>query len=125
MELAKRPVSVEQPRPLRDSPVVRLEDTICESSTVDRDVARAWELKADLQWVRNDSGPINGFRWFLWGKFGLGRPPSGVEQRPTRGGPTVLRHEAAPIAPTLHLVTSECGTSRDIRSIVGPTPLDV
>jgi hypothetical protein len=48
----------------------------------DTDVERAWELRAKSRWVRNDSGPVNGFRWLLWDRLQIGRPPSRVEERP-------------------------------------------
>jgi hypothetical protein len=114
MELAKRTEAVGQPRHPGVSPVVRSKGTIGESSTVDHDVARAWDLKTGLQWVRSDGGPVNGFRWFLCDRFGLGRPPSRVEQRPI---PDTLMDDDTSIAPTLRLVTPEWGASGGVGSL--------
>jgi hypothetical protein len=52
------------------------------TSGLDTDVERAWELRARSRWVRDDSGPLNGFRWLLWDRLQIGRPPSRVEERP-------------------------------------------
>jgi hypothetical protein len=86
MELAKRTESVEEPLHFRTSPVAPAEN-IGDSVLDDHDVVLAWQLKAQLCWVRNDQGPVNGFRWILWDRFGLGNPPSRVDQRSTRCQP--------------------------------------
>jgi hypothetical protein len=54
-----------------------------DASIVDQDLEQSWERKAQLQWVRNDAGVLNGCRWFLWDKLGLGRPPSTLAKRST------------------------------------------
>jgi hypothetical protein len=115
MELAKRTEAIELQDP-GGSPLVPPEDTIDEVSTFDPDIARAWELKTELQWVKSDGGRVNGFRWFLYDRFGLGRPPTRVEQRP--------RHEhseddAISTAPTLRLVTPECSGSGNVGRLDG------
>jgi hypothetical protein len=79
------------------------------SSTVDQDVARAWELKAQLQWGRNDRGPLNGFRWFIRDRYGLGRPPAGVEKKLAPYESTALTGDGARTIPTLDLVTLNGG----------------
>jgi hypothetical protein len=112
MELAKRTEPVDPPQPLRASPVARWE-TKDDSLLGDQDVARAWELKAQLCWSRNDHGPLNRFRWFIWGRYGAGRPPSRVEQKSMRRGHT----DTSSIAPFLHLVTPEGGAAGGIQSL--------
>lgn len=125
MELAKTTEAVEQPWNDGVSPVARWGQTIGDSSTVDQDIERAWELKAELRWVRNDHGPLNGFRWLLWDWYGLGHPPSGVEKRPTSEQPTAMTGDAAPSAPDLRLVTFEGGSSHEIGSPDEPARLGV
>jgi hypothetical protein len=120
MELAKPTESLDRTWNLEISPVDRRDDSTVDSSTINDDVARAWELKAGLQWARNDRGPVNGFRWLLWDRFGMGRPPSGVEQRPTPRQPESLSPGTAAGTPTLHLVTSENGPTSGIRPSMNP-----
>ena len=43
-------------------------------------VEHAWLLKATMRWVRDDRSPLNAFRWFVWGRLGIGDPPSRVEK---------------------------------------------
>ncbi len=125
MELAKSTDTVEQPWHDGFAPVARSDHAIDASSTVDRDLARAWEVKAALRWVKNDRGPVNGLRWLLWDKHGLGRPPSAVEPRPTADDPTVVMHDSASPAPVLRLVTFEGGSPREIGSLDERAPLGV
>jgi hypothetical protein len=112
MELAKRTEPVDPPQPLGASPAAGWE-TADDSLLGDQDVARTWELKAKLCWSRNDDGPLNKFRWLIWDRYGVGRPPSRVEQRSMPRGQT----DTSPIAPTLHLVTSEGGAAGGIQSL--------
>jgi hypothetical protein len=111
MELAKSTDTVEQPWHDGVAPVAPSDDGGNDSSKVDQDLARAWDIKAALRWVRNDHGPLNGLRWLLSDKFGLGRPPSAVERRTAADDPTVAMHDAAPPALVLGSVTFEGGSS--------------
>jgi hypothetical protein len=122
MELAKSTDTAEQP--WQDG-LARSADCADAVSTVDRDLARAWEITAALRWVRNDHGPVNELRWLLWDKYGLGRPPSIVDQRPTADDATVVMHDIASTAPVLRLVTFEGGNSRQIESVDAHAPLGV
>jgi hypothetical protein len=104
MKLVKTTEAVEHPSSVGVLPAGREE-----SATVDQDVVRAWELKSQTQWVRNDRGLINGFRWFLLDRYGLGHPPAGVEKKP-------VPYESTPSVPTLRLVALEDGVTAGIGS---------
>jgi hypothetical protein len=112
MELAKSTETVEKPYNGRISSVGRLDHSSGESSTVDPDLVRAWELKAELRWVRKDHGRFNGFRWLVWDRYGLGHPPSNVQKRTSVDSPTVLTRDAASQASILRLVKCEGASSR-------------
>lgn len=117
MELAKSRETVEQP--WHDGLVPSTDRTkrSTASSEVDQDLVRAWEIKAAMHWVRNDHGLVNGLLWHLWDKYGLGRPPSLVKQRPAADNPTVAMHDAASSpSPVLRLLTLEGGSPREIGS---------
>lgn len=116
MELAKSTNTVEEPWNENVASVARAGDALDASSAVDQDVARAWDVKASLRWVRNDHGPVNGFRWLLWDRYGLGRPPSAVEHRPIDDPAAVIHDPASPV-PTLRLVAFEGGGRPETRSI--------
>lgn len=107
MKLVNTTESVEH-----QSSVGVLSDARRDSSTDDQDVVRAWELKAQMQWVRNDHGLLNGFRWFLSDRYGLGRPPAGVAKRPVPYESTALTGDRA--VPTLRLVTLTDGATSGI-----------
>ena len=94
MELATSRETVDQPWHDGIIPVER-SDKVDACSKVDQELVRAWEIKAAMHWVRNDRGPVGGLRWHLWDKYGLGRPPSVVTQRPAADNPTVAMHGAA------------------------------
>lgn len=125
MELAKSTETPEQPPHGGISSVAAREHPRAEGSNVDEDLARAWEVKSRLQWVRKDHGPVNRFRWLLWEKHRLGRPPSGVEYKPVVDQPGDLTTEKRATAQILRLVTFEGGSSRRVGSGGEPAPLDV
>ena len=124
MELAKSTDTVEQPWQDGLATVARADNPADASPKVDQDLPRAWEIKAALRWVRNDHGPVNRLRWLLWDKYGLGSPPSAVEQRPTTD-PTVVTHDVASPPPALRLVSFEGGRPPEIGSLDERAPLGV
>jgi hypothetical protein len=114
MELAKSRETVEQPWHDGVVRVDRSDEAIDASSKFDQDLVRAWEIKAAMHWVRNDHGPVDGLRWRLWDKYGLGRPPSVVKHRPAADNPTVAMHGAASSpSHVLRLVTLVGGSPRE------------
>jgi hypothetical protein len=103
------------------SPAERRRQVTVGSRVIDQDIARAWQLKAGLQWVRNDDGPLNRFRWHLWDRYGKGRPPSRVEKRLGSDRSGGLSSDG-PDAPILRFESLESGSSRGIGSTGDPTP---
>jgi hypothetical protein len=82
MELAKSKEATERPSDDRSSlgpsrgvrTANRRDDSIVELH--DEAVERAWLLKTEMRWVRDDRNPLNAFRWFVWDRLGIGDPPS-------------------------------------------------
>ncbi len=125
MKLGKSKVSTEVvKRPRNDGllPVANRDQVAVDCQIVDQDVARSWELKAGLQWARNDGGPLNRFRWFLCDRYGIGRPPSRVEKRPRSDELKAVTSDPASSAGTLRFVALHGGSSCEIGLIDQPTP---
>jgi len=128
MELAKSTEAFETQWDDGISPIARWDQAAVDSPAVDEVLTRAWEAKAGLQWVRNDNGPLNGFRWFVWDRCGLGRPPSRVEKRASAeesasATSDVAPSDVAPSSPVLRVVTPEVHGTGAIGSSVEPARL--
>jgi hypothetical protein len=104
MELAKSTEAFDTWWDGEASPVARWDKAAFGSRAVDEDLIHAWELKAGLQWVRNDDSPLKRFRWSVWDRYGLGRPPSRVEERASAQESTGATSEGAPSSPVLRVV---------------------
>ncbi len=122
MELAK---STEAFETQWDDGIARWDQAAVDSPAVDGVLTRAWEAKAGLQWVRNDNGPLNGFRWFVWDRCGLGRPPSRVEKRANADESRGVRSVVTSGSPILRFVTPEGPISGGAGSCDGPARLGV
>ena len=75
MELAKSTEAFDSWWDSEVAPVDRWDRAAFGSRAVDEDLVRAWDVKAGLQWVRNDDGPLDRIRWSVWDRYGVGRPP--------------------------------------------------
>ena len=104
MELAKSTEAFDSWWDSEVSPVDRWDRAAFGSRAVDEDLIRAWDVKAGLHWVRNDDGPLNRLRWSVWDRFGVGRPPSRVEEK--------VRGRRSPRARRVTLRASSPGASR-------------
>jgi hypothetical protein len=124
MEPMKSTEAVEGPRNDAISPSASRRHVTVGSRIIDQDIARAWRLKAGLQWVRNDLGPLNRLRWHIWDRYGKGRPPSRVEKRLESDRSEGVSSEG-PNAPILRFESLEGGSSRGMGSTDDPTRLGV
>jgi hypothetical protein len=125
MELAKSTEAFEQRWNDGISPATNWDQAGVGSQTVDQDLARSWELKAGLQWVRDDASTLDRFRWLLWDRYSLGRPPSRVEKRASSDRSQGVTNDGALGLPTLRVVTPEGRSSRPIGSTNEPARLGV
>ncbi len=66
----------------------------------ERIIEHAWLLKTAMRWVRNDRGPLNAFRWFVWDRYSIGDPPSRLE-RANADALTTVTADSEPILPNL------------------------
>jgi len=143
MDLAKSTEAFDSWWDSETSPMARWDQAAFGSRAVDEDLIHAREVKAGLQWVRNDDSPLKRLRWFVWDRYGLGRPPSRVEKRasaeesasaPSDVAPSdvapndvapndVAPNDVAPSSPVLRVVTPEVDGSGAIGSSVEPTRL--
>ena len=73
------------------------------NSVLDPIIVQAWLLKSTMRWVRDDRGPLNSFRWFVWDWFGIGDPPSTVERTAAREITTVTA-DSVPLLPNRGLL---------------------
>ena len=109
MELTKSKEATERPSDHDSSPSPswgrqssnRMDDSIIDLH--DEIIERAWLLKTQMRWVRNDRNPLNAFRWFAWDRWGIGDPPSRVE-RATAGEVTRVTDASVSILPNLRLL---------------------
>lgn len=76
-----------------------------EASLADLVVERAWLLKAEMRWVREDRNPLNAFRWFVWDRVGVGHPPSRAE-RATADAVTSATAASVPVRPNRRRLTA-------------------
>jgi hypothetical protein len=109
MELTKSREATERPSDDDSSPSPswgrqssnRMDDSMLELH--DEIVERAWLLKTEMRWVRDDRNPLNAFRWFVWERFGTGDPPSRAE-RAIADEVTTVTAASVPILPNLRLL---------------------
>jgi hypothetical protein len=107
MELAKSTEAFDNWWGSEVSPVARWDQAALGSGAVDEDLTRAWEVKAGLQWVRNDDSPLNRLRWFVRDRYGMGRPPSRVEEKASTEESAGVTSDVAPSSHLLRVVTPE------------------
>jgi hypothetical protein len=125
MELAKSTEAFDSWWDSEVAPVDRWDRAAFGSRAVDEDLTRAWDVKAGLQWVRNDDSPLNRLRWSVWDRYGVGRPPSRVQERSIVQEAKVETGDVAPSSPLLRVVTHETHSSRGIGSSDEAAPLGV
>jgi hypothetical protein len=125
MELAKSTEAFDSWWDSETSPEARWDRAAFGSRAVDEDLIRAWEVKAGLQWVRNDDTPLKRLRWFVWDRYGVGRPPSRVEEKASVEELAGTPDEVVASSPVLRVVTHESQGAQGIGSSDEPLQLGV